>query len=93
MSYTIRQWGLSSVTPLSLEDLAKMINPVVRGWMNYYGAYCRSELSQILRQIELSIAKWAIRKYKKLHRRILAATRWLHGIRRREPNLFAHWAW
>jgi len=93
MSYTIRQWDLCSVTPLSLEDLAKMINPVVRGWMNYYGAYCRSELSPILRQIELSIAKWAIRKYKKLHRRIVAATRWLRGIWRREPNLFAHWAW
>ena len=82
MSYTIRQWELSSVTPLSLKDLANMINPVVRGWMNYYGAYCRSELSPILRQIELSIAKWAIRKYKKLHRRIVAATRWLRGILR-----------
>jgi RNA-directed DNA polymerase len=93
MSYTIRQWGLSNLTPLSLKELSEMINPVVRGWMNYYGAYCRSALSPILRQIELAIAKWAIRKYKKLHRRIVAATRWLRGICRREPNLFAHWAW
>jgi len=93
MSYTIRQWGLSNLTPLSLKELSEMINPVVRGWMNYYGAYCRSALSPILRQIELAIAKWAIRKYKKLHRRIVAATRWLRGIYRREPTLFAHWAW
>ena len=93
MSHTIRQWGFSNLTLLSLRELSEMINPVVRGWMNYYGAYCGSALNPILRQIELAIAKWAIRKYKKLHRRIVAATRWLRGIYRREPTLFAHWAW
>ena len=92
ISYKIRQWKLTSKTPLSIQDLAKMINPAVRGWINYYGAYCRSELGKILQQIEFSIAKWATRKYKKLHRRIVAATRWLREIWRREPTLFAHWA-
>jgi RNA-directed DNA polymerase len=92
MSHTIRHWQLNRVTTLSLKELSEQINPVVRGWMNYYGAYCRSALHSIVRQIELAIAHWAIRKYKKLHRRIVAATRWLRGIWRREPHLFAHWA-
>lgn len=92
MSHTIRHWQLNRETMLSLKELSEKINPVVRGWMNYYGAYCRSELHIIVRQIELAIAHWAIRKYKKLHRRIVSATRWLRGIKRREPDLFAHWA-
>ncbi len=61
--------------------------------MNYYGAYCRSELAPTLRQVELALARWGMRKYKKLHRRLVASTRMLAAIRQREPGLFAHWAW
>jgi RNA-directed DNA polymerase len=93
MSFTIRSWQLNRRTTLSLQELSELINPVVRGWMNYYGAYNRSEMHTIMRQIELAIAHWVIRKYKKLHRRVVAATHWLRGIWRREPYLFAHWAW
>ena len=93
MSQAIREWKLISHTTEPLSDLAVKINPVVRGWMNYHGVCCRSELSSTLRQIELSLTKWAMRKYKKLHRRFVAGTRLLSAIRRREPKLFAHWAW
>ena len=93
MSQRIRSWEIIRRVPLTIEELADQINPVVRGWMNYYGQYCRSELSPTLRHVELTIAKWVVRKYKKLHRRLVAATRWLASLRRREPKLFAHWSW
>lgn len=93
MSRCIRSWNLVGQTPLSVEELADRINPTVRGWMNYYGAYCRSAMGPILRQVELAIARWVGRKFKRLHRRLVAATRWLASLRRREPRLFAHWAW
>jgi RNA-directed DNA polymerase len=93
MSRAIRAWNLTSFTTATLEKLSEQINPVVRGWMNYYGAYCRSELAPTLRQVELTVAKWAARKYKKLHRRLVASTRLLSAVRQREPGLFAHWAW
>jgi RNA-directed DNA polymerase len=93
MSWTIRSWKLKSCAQLSINEIAQRINPVVRGWMNYYGAYCRSAMHSILRQVELAIAHWANRKFKHLHRRLVAATRWLSGVRRREPALFAHWLW
>ena len=93
MSQQIRSWEIVRQVPLTIKELADQINPVMRGWMNYYGQYCRSELSPTLRQVELTIAKWAMRKYKKLHRRLVAATRWLASLRRREPKLFAHWSW
>jgi RNA-directed DNA polymerase len=93
MSQAIRQWRLTSLTTLSLEEVAQRINPVVRGWMNYYGAYNRSALVVILRQVELALAHWLMRKFKKLHCRWMAALRWLTAVRRRDPRLFAHWAW
>jgi len=92
MSQAIREWNLTGQTTVTLKALAKRINPVVRGWMNYYGVYCRSELSSMQRQVELAIAKWAMRKYKKLHRRCVASIKMLAGVRQREPKLFAHWA-
>lgn len=93
MSRMIRGWRLKSQVPLTVKELSALINPVVQGWMNYYGAYYRSALWTILRQVELTVARWANRKYKKLHRRLVAAMRWLRAMRRREPMLFAHWAW
>jgi hypothetical protein len=50
MSQAIRGWRLTSLTPLKLEEIAERINPVVRGWMNYYGVYCRTELWPVLRK-------------------------------------------
>lgn len=93
MSHEIRQWRLKSKTTLTLAEIAGEINPVVRGWMNYYGAYCRSEMASTLRMVELSLARWAMRKYKKLHRRFVTSTHWLTNLKRREPKLFAHWQW
>jgi RNA-directed DNA polymerase len=93
MSGTIRGWRLKSQVPLTVKELSTLINPIVRGWMNYYGAYCRSALWPVLRHVELTLARWANRKFKKLHRRLVSATRWLRAMRHREPRLFAHWAW
>ena len=93
MSRKIKEWELKKLVPLTLEEIAEEINPQVRGWMNYYGTYYRSAMSPILRQVEMAIARWAMRKYKKLHRKLVTATRWLRSIWRRKPNQFAHWAW
>ncbi len=90
---TIRSWELIKSGPLTIKELAAKINPVVRGWIQYYGAYCRSALHPILRQLEFTIAKWAMRKYKKLHRKFVTTTRWLAALSKREPELFAHWNW
>ncbi|MBI5418004.1 hypothetical protein HZA55_08690 [Candidatus Poribacteria bacterium] len=42
-------------------------------------------------QIEFSIANWAMRKYKKLHRKFVRTIRWLASLAKREPELFVHW--
>jgi len=91
MLYAIREWNLKSYSTTTLEEVAQQINPVVRGWINYYGRYCRSALGSILRQVEMALSGWAMRKFKKLHRRRVEALRWLACVRRATPTLFAHW--
>ena len=89
---TIREWRMASTrNNQSLEDLARLIDPAVRGWMNYYGRFYRSKCIQVLRSVNVALARWARRKYKRLRRRDRASMHWLGRIARRDPNLFVLW--
>ena len=89
---TIRDWRLAfSRNNQRLEDLARLVNPVVRGWMNYYGRYYRSRCVQVLRHLNEVLATWARRKYARLRCRERASMHWLGRIARRDPNLFVLW--
>jgi group II intron reverse transcriptase/maturase len=88
---TVRDWGLKRKTPISLAEIAARINPVVRGWVVYYGRFYRSALSRVLKQVDLHLAKWIARKHKRVHGSLAQAFDWLRRIRRTEPGLFAHW--
>ncbi|MFZ3370386.1 MAG: group II intron maturase-specific domain-containing protein [Candidatus Sulfotelmatobacter sp.] len=74
-----------------MEDLSRMFNPMIRGWIQYYGRYYRSALSPTMRELDRDLALWAKRKYKKLRRRLRRATHWIARLSRRAPELFAHW--
>jgi RNA-directed DNA polymerase len=88
----IREWRLASKrNNQSLEDLARAVNPIVRGWINYFGRFYRSKLLQILRHLNRALVKWVMRKFKRFRRAERRAEYWLGGIAKREPNLFAHW--
>jgi RNA-directed DNA polymerase len=89
---TIRDWRMASTrNNQRLEDLARLVNPVVRGWMNYYGRFYRSKCVQVLRHLNEALAVWVRRKYKKFRRRERASMYWLGRIARRDRTLFAHW--
>ena len=92
MSATIRGWRVRLWSSSSIDDIAKRLNPVIKGWLNYYGRYYKSALYPVMRQIEHAIVRWAMRKYKRLRGHFQKATHWLGRIAQREPNLFAHWA-
>jgi len=87
----IRGWDLPRRSDKSLEDLSRMFNPIIRGWLQYYGRYYRSALYPTMRALDRDLALWAKRKYKKLHRHLRRATHWIARISRRDPGLFAHW--
>jgi len=76
---------------MTLGDLARMINPIVQGWINFYGRFYKSMLYPVLRHINDYLVRWAMRKYKGLHRHANRARRWLHAVAGRAKALFAHW--
>ena len=72
MRRTIKRWRLHLRSGSTLADLAREINPTVRGWCNYYGGFYPSELHRSLGLIDEYLVRWATRKYKRLrgrHRR------------------------
>ena len=87
----IRAWHLNRRSGSDLSDLAQGINPQVRGWINYYGAFYRSLLYSLAARIDEHLVRWAMQKFKRLRGRPTRAWRWLDNARRRQPTLFAHW--
>ena len=88
----IRDWHLNRRSGADLSDLAEEINPQVRGWVDYFGAFYRSRLHRIAERIDEHIVRWAMLKFKRLRGRPLRAWAWLAAVRQRQPRLFAHWA-
>jgi group II intron reverse transcriptase/maturase len=87
----IKRWRLHLWSGQSLADIARAINPVVRGWINYYGRFYRTRLVQTLRRIDEYLVRWAMRKYKRLRKHPTRTWGLLAKISKREPELFAHW--
>jgi RNA-directed DNA polymerase len=89
---TIREWRMASTrNHQRLEDLARHVNPVVRGWLHYYGRFYRSKCVQVLRHLNEALAAWAQRKYRRFRRRERASMHWLGRIAQRDPQLFVLW--
>lgn len=92
MRHTMRRWRLRLRSDLSLEELAERINPILRGWIHYYGKYYRSELRPVFNCLNNTLARWAIRKHKRFKGYHLGrAIHWLGRIARQNPRFFAHW--
>jgi RNA-directed DNA polymerase len=92
MRRTVKRWRLHLWSGLTLADLAQAINSKVRGWINYYGRFYRTELIQTLKLINTYLMRWAMRKYKRLRGHPTRTARFLAAIAKRDRRLFAHWA-
>jgi RNA-directed DNA polymerase len=92
MSGEVRRWRINLRTTSDIGELAEWMNPVIRGWLTYYGKFYRTELDGLLRRINTYLVRWARRKFRRL-RSFKRAKRWWNGLLRRQPALFAHWAW
>jgi RNA-directed DNA polymerase len=75
----------------TLEEISKKIDPIVRGWFQYYGRLYKSEMYPSLRNIERYLIKWARTKYKRLRKYGRLARQFLGKVRKRSPNIFYHW--
>ncbi len=92
MGRRVRRWRVHLRTGGGLADLARWMNPIVRGWMQYYGAFNRTELYPLLRRINTYLVRWARKKYRALHG-FKKAHAWWQALVARYPHGFAQWAW
>jgi hypothetical protein len=86
-----RAWHLNRRSGTDLSGLAEEIDPQVRGWIGYYGAFYRSELYSLARHIDEHLVRWAMQKFKRLRGKAAKARAWLDAVRQHQPRLFAHW--
>jgi len=86
----IQDWKLIKNSQNDLTSIAKASRPAITGWINFFGKYGRAEIRRTLYYLTEELVRWARRKYKRLNTK-RKAVRWIRGVRRREPNLFAHW--
>lgn len=88
----VRAWKLHRRTGQTFTDIARTINPIIRGWMQYYGAFYRSVMRPVLSRINAYLMRWIRKKYKRLQGRKKARDCW-ERIVARHPRMFAHWIW
>jgi len=91
MRSTIRDLNIRRQTQLSLADIARTLNPLVRGWIEYYGRYAPSALSPMLRYVNQTLVRWAMRKFKRFKAHKIRASRFLQKLVREKMSLFVHW--
>jgi RNA-directed DNA polymerase len=92
MRAKIRKSSFSRKTDVSIQDIAEKYNPILRGWMEYYGKYHVTELyKSVMRHFNTNILKWLMRKYKKFKGSKAKAGKLLKEIAKRDPSLFVHW--
>ncbi|HHR0731011.1 TPA: group II intron reverse transcriptase/maturase [Legionella pneumophila] len=88
---TIRRTGIRSRSELSLEEVADWLNPMIYGWINYYGKFNKSALKPVMRQINFTLIKWSMNKYKTFRYSKAKATQYMIETFENRPWLFAHW--
>lgn len=88
----VRALEIHKRTGSKVEMIAEMLNPILRGWMNYFGQFNRSAMKQALDCVQRRLIRWAMCKYKNLRGHQRRAEEWLKQVEKREPNMFAHWA-
>jgi RNA-directed DNA polymerase len=91
MRQSIHDWRMHLKPDKSIEDLSRMFNPIIRGWINYYGNFYPSWLYRVMRYLNRALVHWVRRKYKRFARHKRRAEYWLGRLARRQPKLFAHW--
>lgn len=91
MRQQVRSWHLHLKSDKELKDLSAMFNPVLRGWVNYYGRFHGSAMNALWRHVDEYLIRWMRRKYKHLHRRKMRAVQMLRKLAATSRKAFVHW--
>jgi RNA-directed DNA polymerase len=87
----VRRWRIHRKNRLELQDLSRMFNPIIRGWVSYYGRYHPTALRRTFVGLNRRLVRWTQSKYRRFRDHQRRATRWLRHLAQRRAGLFAHW--
>ncbi len=73
----------------TLDVFAKLLNPKLRGWINYYGKFYRKQMLQLFFYVNERIKKWIANKYKLRAKKLILAK--YQATQAKQPALFYHW--
>ena len=84
----IQRWS-----QLSIHQISKVLSPKIRGWLYYYGRFCKSCMEKVFKVLNWRLSKWAFNKYKRFKRKeVLYHTRkWMREIAADYSYIFPHW--
>jgi len=91
MRAEIRRTGIRNRTDMSLREIADQLNPVLRGWLEYYGRFNTSSMYQVMMHFNQILVRWAMRKYDKFKCHKWRASEFIVQIAHRDPTLFEHY--
>ena len=91
MREATRKYNYRNRTDLSLQDISRLHNPVLRGWMAYYGKFHPSAMYPVLRHFNMTLVAWAMRKYRRLKGHRTRASLFMEHVAEKQPYLFVHW--
>lgn len=86
ISREIRRWALHHRSDKSLQDLAAMHNPCIRGWITYYSHFYKTQLRPTPQRIDAYVIR-----FKRMRHQTKGGRDWFGRLRRANPTLFAHW--
>ena len=91
MRATIRDLNIRRQTHVSLARIAQKLNPLLRGWIAYYGRYSPSGLHPLFRYVNLTLLAWVQRKFKRYKGHKVQAAYLLEKLAKTRSELFVHW--
>jgi len=91
MRQNTRKRNFRNRTDLEPADFARIYNPVLRGWFEYYGRYNPSAMDSVFKHFNKTLVMWAMRKYSGFYRNKKRASAFVKGMAKRQPRLFFHW--
>ena len=91
MRATIKSLNIPRQTPRTLAEIAQQLNPLLRGWIAYYGRFSRSALSTLADYVNQKLRAWIMRKFKRFQSHKTRASLFLRKLARGNPGLFVHW--
>lgn len=87
----LRKLDFHNKTQRGIQDLANLLNPKIRGWIQYYGKISRRSLQPVFYYLHNRMIRWILNKYKSFKGSKIKAVKWLRFITKSYPNMFYHW--